>query len=28
MIESPARGDIDFTVPMFADYLNRTAGAG
>jgi len=25
MIYSPAHGDIDFTVPMFADYLQRTA---
>jgi len=24
MIYSPAHGDIDFTVPMFEDYLNRT----
>ncbi len=24
MIYSPAHGDIDFTVPMFADYLGRT----
>jgi len=24
MIYSPAHGDIDFTVPMFADYLRRT----
>ena len=29
MIYSPAHGDIDFTVPMFADYLQRTAiGSG
>lgn len=27
MIYSPAHGDIDFTVPMFADYLNRTTKA-
>ena len=25
MIYSPDRGDIDFTVPMFEDYLQRTA---
>jgi len=25
MIYSPAYGDIDFTVPMFADYLKRSA---
>jgi hypothetical protein len=25
MIYSPAHGDIDFTVPMFEDYLQRTA---
>jgi len=25
MIYSPGRGDIDFTVPMFEDYLTRTA---
>lgn len=25
MIYSPAHGDIDFTVPMFADFLRRTA---
>lgn len=25
MIYSPARGDIDFTVPMFEDYLQRTS---
>jgi len=25
MIYSPAHGDIDFTVPMFEDYLKRTA---
>jgi hypothetical protein len=24
MIYSPAHGDIDFTVPMFSDYLRRT----
>lgn len=24
MIYSPAHGDVDFTVPMFADYLRRT----
>lgn len=23
MIYSPSHGDIDFTVPMFNDYLNR-----
>ena len=29
VIYSPAHGDIDFTVPMFADYLQRTAiGSG
>jgi hypothetical protein len=27
MIYSPARGDIDFTVPMFADYLSRISKA-
>ena len=27
MIYSPGHGDIDFTVPMFEDYLNRIAGA-
>ena len=26
MIYSPAHGDTVFTVPMFADYLNRVAG--
>lgn len=26
MIYSPAHGDIDFTVPMFAEYLRRTTG--
>ncbi len=24
MIYSPSRGDIDFTVPLFGDYLHRT----
>lgn len=27
MIYSPAHGDIDFTVPMFEDYLERTSKA-
>jgi len=25
MIYSPSYGDIDFTVPLFADYLRRTS---
>lgn len=28
MIYSPAHGDIDFTVPMFDDFLRRTSGNG
>ncbi|MFV2003061.1 MAG: AAA family ATPase [Paracoccaceae bacterium] len=28
MIYSPSHGDIAFTVPMFADYLNRIVAAG
>ena len=27
MVYSPAHGDTAFTVPMFADYLNRVSGA-
>jgi hypothetical protein len=26
MVYSPAHGDTAFTVPMFADYLNRVSG--